>query len=74
MYNVVFRNIAEHSIVGAITWVLFKDKESFDKQYNEKTRKLYEVIEQDISKERAVKLCSVPVAALVVVAFKLREF
>jgi len=74
MYNVVFRTIAECSIAGAITWVPFKDKENFNKQYNEKMREWYEVIEQDVSKERAIKLCSNAEMALVVVTSKLREF
>jgi len=74
MYNVVFRTITERSITGAITWIPFRDIENFNKQYSEKMREWYEVIEQNVSKERAVKLCSIPVAALVVVAFKLREF
>ena len=74
MYNVVFRTITERSITGAITWIPFRDIENFNKQYSEKMREWYEVIEQNVSKERAVKLCSNVETTLVVVTSKLREF
>lgn len=73
MYNVIFRIIVECSAFGAITWVPFKDKENFDKQYNERMREWYGVVDQGVSKERAIELCSTPEATLVIVASKLRE-
>jgi hypothetical protein len=58
MHNVVFRTIVECSTKGAITWTSFKSKEHFDKWYDAKMRDWYEVVEEGVTQQRAVDLCS----------------
>ncbi|MDP3934812.1 MAG: hypothetical protein Q8Q46_01155 [Candidatus Giovannonibacteria bacterium] len=58
MYNVVFVTIVECSTKGVITWTSFRDKEHFDKWYDKKTQGWYEVVDQGVSRERALELCS----------------
>jgi len=74
MYNVVFRTSLKHSTFNAITWVPFGNVSSFNEQYNERARELHKIVEEDVSNERAAKLCSDAEVALVIVASKLREF
>jgi len=68
MYNVVFKTIVECATKGAITWSAHKSKEYFDKWYDEKMRSWYEVVEQGVTEERAIELCSSPEAALAVLS------
>lgn len=69
MYNVVFRTIAKCETVGAITWTSFRDKEYFDGWYNEKMRSWYQVVEENVSEERAIELCSSPDATRAVTRY-----
>ena len=72
MYNVVFRNIhvAPKEI---ITWSSFESKEHFDKWYDEKMQSWYEVVDQGVTPERAVELCSSPQAVGAILLFKMSE-
>ncbi len=56
MYNVIFRTIGKGTSRGAISWVFFEDKERFNEWYNEEMRGWYQVVEEGVSKERAVEL------------------
>jgi hypothetical protein len=62
MYIVVFRTIVECMTTGAITWSTFDSKAHFDKCYDEKLRSWYEIVEEGVSEERALELCSSPEA------------
>ena len=73
MYNVVFRNISGSTSDGAITWGSHKDKAHFDAWYDEKMMTWYQVVEEGVSQERAIELCSTPEATAAVVVSKLRE-
>ena len=61
MYIVVFRDVREEH-KGVISWVQFQGKVDFDKWYNEKATGCQEVVEEGISRERAIQLCSTPQA------------
>jgi len=73
VYNVVFRTIAVCSSRGAITWVSFKDKKYFNEWYDEKMRGWYEVVDQGVSRECAIELCSTPEAKIAVAAYGLKK-
>lgn len=73
MYNVVFRNISGSTSDGVITWSSFKSKAAFDEWNDEKMRSWYQVVEEGVSQERAVELCSTPEATRSVVVSKMRE-
>ncbi len=57
MYNVVFRNVS-----GAVTWTTFESEEKFISWYDERNKGLYEIVDQGVSRERAIELCSTPEA------------
>ena len=73
MYNVVFRNIGGGTSSGAITWTSFRDKARFHEWNDEKMKNWYEIVEEGVSQERAVELCSTPEATRAVIVAKLRE-
>ena len=76
MYNVVFRNISGSTSSGAITWSTFKSKaafDDFDEWNDQKMKSWYQVVEEGVSPERAVELCSTPEATRAVVVSKMRE-
>lgn len=73
MYNVVFRTIAKCISEGAITWSTFNSQEDFEKWYNDEMRSGYEVVEQNVSQERAIELCSSPEATRAVFISQIRE-
>ncbi len=73
MYNVVFRTITECTTKGAITWSSFESKGDFDTRYGEKMRGWYEVVDQGVTKERAIELCFSPEAKQAAVLSKMRE-
>ncbi len=72
-YNVVTRTIVECNSTGAITWTSFKDKEDFDRWYDDKMRGWYEVVAQGVSQDRAIELCSTPEAELAVILSLLKK-
>lgn len=73
MYNVVTRTIASGTHTGVITRTLFKSKADFDQWNDEKMKSWYEVVEEGVSEERAVELCSSKEAQLAVETASLRE-
>lgn len=73
MYNVVFQTKVGTS-QGAVTWSTFKDQKSFNNWYDQKMRDWYEVLAQEVTKERAIELCSTPQAKLAAVISQLRGF
>lgn len=73
MYFVVFKTIAECTSEGAITWTGFKDKKEFDIWYDKKMRLWYQVVEEGVSEEHALQLCSSPEAKLAVAESHLRK-
>ena len=73
MYNVVFRNISGSTSDGAITWTSFKSKAVFDEWNDRKMKIWYQVVEEGVSQEQAVELCSTPEATRAVVVSKMRE-
>lgn len=73
MYNVVFRTLAECVTKGAITWSSFQSKKDFDTWHDEKMRDWYEVVDQGVTDERAVELCSSSEATQAVFFSKVRE-
>lgn len=58
MYIVVLKTIAEISSKGAITWGTHDSKESFEKWYDGKMQSWYQVVEQGVTRERAIQLSS----------------
>lgn len=61
MYNVLLKITAEHAWwKGAVFWADFKSKEQFDAWYDEQRRSQYEIMEEGISRRRAVTLCWSP--------------
>jgi len=61
MYNVVFRNTTGGQYSdGAITWSTFQSKEDFNNWYDAKLKSWYQVVEQGVTQERALELCSTP--------------
>ena len=73
MYIVVFRTIVECTSKGAITWSSFKNKEVFDKWYDEKMKSWYQVVEEGTTQERAIELCSSPEATEAALMYKVRQ-
>lgn len=73
MYRVVFRNTSGSVSTGTITWSSFTDKQAFKEWYNQKMQAWYEVMEEDVTEERAIKLCSTPEATHAVLVSGLRE-
>ena len=73
MYNVVFKTIAECTHKGVITWTSFESKEYFYKWYDEKMQSWYKVVDEGVTKERAIELCSSPEADLAVLITTVRE-
>lgn len=73
MYNVVFRNIVECSTEGVLTWSTFQDKNHFDGWYVESMRSQYEVVEEGVTQDRAIELCSSPEAGLMLMASQFRK-
>lgn len=56
-YNVAFAYTrTTGGYEGVITWASFESKEEFDKWYTEEMRKAKRVVEEDITKERAIEL------------------
>ncbi len=59
MYNVAFVYTREaRGYEGVITWTSFESKEDFDKWYTPEIRARERVVEEGITDERAVELCS----------------
>jgi len=73
MHNVVFQNILEGTHCGVITWTSFESKEAFDEWYNEKMKSWYQVVEEGVSEQRAIELCSSPEAHTAVLVSACRE-
>ena len=73
MYNVVFKNISGSTSDGVITWSTYKSKAHFDQWYDDKMKGWYQVVEEGVSQEKAVELCSLPEATEAVVVSKLRK-
>lgn len=74
MYNVVFRTIKPGSThMGVITWSSFESKAHFEEWNNAKMKSWYRVVEEGVSQERAVELCSTPEATSAVLAACQRE-
>ena len=73
MHNVVFRNISGSISDGVITWSSFKSKVDFDKWNDQKMKSWYQVVEEGVSQERAIDLCSTPEATQAVVVSKMME-
>lgn len=62
MYNVVFRTIVPGNYFGVITWSTYPSKEEFDSRFVS-LKDMYVVVEQGVTPERAVELCSTPEAS-----------
>lgn len=73
MYNVVFKNTSGSVSDGVIIWTVFKDKKDYEKWNDEKMRQWYKVIEEDVSQERAIELCSTPQAKMAGTLAELRR-
>lgn len=58
--NVVFRNITKGQCEGVITWSAFDSEDCFCEWYDEKMKSWYEVVEKDVTEDRAIELCSTP--------------
>lgn len=69
-HNVVFRTITGKP-TGLVTWSSFKNKACFDEWYDEKMQGWYEVVDQGISEERALELCSSPGAKITAITYQL---
>lgn len=67
MYIVVFRNISGSTADGAITWTGYQSKEDFDQWYDEKMQSWYEVVEEGVTRKRALELCSSPKAVAAII-------
>jgi hypothetical protein len=63
MHNVVLVCTAESAYKGTTTWTSFTDKDCF-KRWVEEAPRLYRVLEEGVSVERAVELCSTKEATL----------
>ena len=61
MYIVVSRTLVGPSR-GVLTWTGFPSKEYFDKWNDAKMRSWYETVEEGVTEERALELCSSPEA------------
>jgi hypothetical protein len=72
MYIVVFRTKVGVS-EGAITWTTFTDQATFNVWNDEEMSSWYEVVEEGVSKERALELCSSPEAKYAREVCNLRE-
>lgn len=59
MYIVVFRDIRDNH-KGVISWVSFQSKADFDTWFDEKARSCQQVVEEGVSRESAIELCSTP--------------
>jgi len=57
VYIVVFRDLREEHR-GVVSWVSFQSKTDFDERYNEEMRGFQQVVEEGITQERAIELCS----------------
>jgi hypothetical protein len=73
MYNVVFRRLGDGTHQGVVTWSSYDSKEHFDKCYTDERRLKEEVVEEGVSTERALELCSTPEAAQGTIAALERE-
>lgn len=74
MYNVVLKDIRGNPPRNLVTWTSFKDRAEFDAWKNSKeTQGQFEVVEEGISDERAVELCSTPEANLAVIRNELKK-
>lgn len=72
-YNVVFRTIVQCTHTGVVTWTSFRSKEHFDQWYSEKMKTWYEVVEEGVSQERAIELCSSRTATLAALGAQVKE-
>ena len=71
-YIVVFKNVSQDDFDGVITWTPYADKAEFNR-YQAQMREQYQVVEEDVSRERAIQLCSTPEATSAAILAKLRE-
>lgn len=69
MHNVVFRDNSN----SVVTWSCFRNKKHFNKRYNKKMKRLCQVVEEGVSRERAIELCSTPEATKAAKVSQLRE-
>ena len=72
-YNVVFQNTSETISNGVFTWTSFESKEAFDSWQDDNTRKWYKIIDEGVTEERAVELCSTPEADNAIIISQMRE-
>lgn len=72
-YNVVFKNTSGSILNGVTTWTSFESKDAFNKWYDKKMKKWYEVVEENVSQDRAIELCSTPEANTAVVVSHLKK-
>lgn len=62
-YIVVFKNISDSSSHGVFTWTDYDNKEEFQEMMTHPNMKAwYEVVEEDVTQERALELCKSPEA------------
>ena len=72
LYEVVFKNISGSRSHGCITRTSFESKEDFVRWYDEKMQGWYEVVDQGVSPERALELCTTPEANIAATAYQQR--
>ncbi|GMX58695.1 MAG: hypothetical protein MCSN_3490 [Candidatus Microsyncoccus archaeolyticus] len=76
MYVVVFRNIGESISKDVVTWSIFQTKQEFDSWWEnaENARNWYEIVEQGVTRERAIELCTTPEAREAASSYIAKEF
>ena len=70
MYIVVFKNVSGSVSNGVITWSCFTNKDQFDNWWlNSKNAKnWYKIVEEGVTEQRAIDLCSTPKAKIAAAA------
>lgn len=71
-YNVCFESLTS-SRRGVRTWSTFDSKKDFDSCFADHLHTKYRVVEEGISSERCLELCSTPEANSAVMAAGMRE-
>ncbi len=71
-YAVVFRNLTG-STKGVLTWGSYDNREAFTESNDDEMKARYEVVEEGITEERAIQLCSPPEAPEVAIGAMLHQ-
>jgi hypothetical protein len=58
MYIVVLETIAHCHHKGVITWTSYTDKKAFEKWYTQDMQSLYKVVNEGVTTEEAIQICS----------------